>query len=128
MKRENRTWTAVIDADEYIAFNYLDESSSEGIPSWCYKKHKPGEHLDTRRQCEKACSAVNCTCDELDIGFYCRIPECANRYLGESFRTQLDKSATAAEHIHKHVDPLFDMKIVLSLRDIYFRLKGVTKK
>jgi len=128
LKRENRTWTAVIDADEYIAFNYLDESSSEGIPSWCYKKHKPGEHLDTRRQCEKACSAVNFTCDELDIGFYCRIPECANQYLGESFRTQLDKSATAAEHIHKHIDPLFDMHDCIVLARYLFSSKGSNKK
>jgi len=35
LKKENRTWTTVIDTDEYIAFNYFDKES-EHKPSYCY--------------------------------------------------------------------------------------------
>ncbi|KAK1742177.1 hypothetical protein QTG54_006742 [Skeletonema marinoi] len=109
LKRENRTWTAVVDADEYIAFNYLDESSSEG-PSWCYTKHRFDGHLDERRQCKETCSSFNLTCDTVEKDkFYCEIPHCANQEQRKSFRTKLNQSATAAEHIHKHFDRQFDM-------------------
>ena len=33
LKEEGRTWTAFVDVDEYIAFNYHD--STEGIPTFC---------------------------------------------------------------------------------------------
>lgn len=33
LRDEGRTWTAVIDADEYLAFNHFDRE--EGAPSWC---------------------------------------------------------------------------------------------
>lgn len=116
LKREKQTWTVVIDADEYIAFNYLDERSSEGVPSWCYMKRDPNDPpLEDRSQCEKECSALNnFTCDMIRdeekgrLG-YCRNTTCATPYLRESFRTQLNQSATAAEHIHTHIDRLFDM-------------------
>ena len=32
---ENRSWTILIDTDEYLAFNYYDEQ--EGPPTWCTK-------------------------------------------------------------------------------------------
>ena len=33
LRDEGRTWTAVIDVDEYLALNFFDEG--EGAPSWC---------------------------------------------------------------------------------------------
>jgi hypothetical protein len=49
LKRENRTWTMVIDTDEYLAFNYYDPL--EGGPSWCKKNVTCNkEYLDTIRK------------------------------------------------------------------------------
>ena len=75
---EMRTWTLLIDTDEYLAFNHYEEH--EGEPSWCKKNIscaeeytksiKDGTHLRTK----------------LD-----RAP-----------------SATAAEHIDRQIDEQFD--------------------
>ncbi len=129
LKREKRTWTAVIDADEYIAFNYLDETSSEGVPTWCYTKNDfNGYPMEDRRQCKKTCSAFNLTCDMLhNVGFHCRIPACANEHLRKSFRTQLNQSATAAEHIQKHIDRQFDMHGCIVLARYLFSSRGSKK-
>eukprot|EP00984_Skeletonema_dohrnii_P014085 scaffold5889_cov85-Skeletonema_dohrnii-CCMP3373.AAC.3 len=131
LKTENRTWTAVIDADEYIAFNYLDESSSEGVPSWCYTKHIFDGQLDERRQCKETCSSFNLTCDtkiRSKHQFYCKIPDCANKYQRKSFRTKLNQSATVAEHIHKHFDRQFDMHDCIVLARYLFSSRGSNKK
>ncbi|KAL7425829.1 hypothetical protein ACHAXM_000185 [Skeletonema potamos] len=130
LKTENRTWTAVIDADEYIAFNYLDESS-EGAPSWCLREHEyhghPRRLLD---QCTETCSAVNLTCETRSSKelFYCKNTTCADEYLRNTFRTKLNQSATAAEHIHNHVNPQFDRFPCIVLARYLFSSRGSDRK
>eukprot|EP00984_Skeletonema_dohrnii_P028954 scaffold19223_cov109-Skeletonema_dohrnii-CCMP3373.AAC.3 len=103
-----------------------------GVPSWCYTKHLFDGQLDERRQCKERCSSFNLTCDTKNRHkhqFYCKIPDCANKYQRKSFRTKLNQSATAAEHIHKHFDRQFDMHdcIVLA-RYLFSSREGVTKR
>ncbi len=132
LKTENRTWTAVIDADEYIAFNYLDESSSEAsVPTWCLQKHVSiGPPRLLRDRCTKTCSASNLTC-EIRHGnqeFYCKDTNCADYYLRNSLRTKLNQSATAAEHIDKHFDSQFDRYHCIVLARYLFSSRGNYKK
>jgi len=75
---EMRTWTLLVDTDEYLAFNYYDEQ--EGPPTWCKKN-------------------VTCAKDYLksiEDGTHLRT------------KLDRSPAATVAEHIDKHVDEQFD--------------------
>mmetsp|Transcript_44856 Transcript_44856/g.94105 ORF Transcript_44856/g.94105 Transcript_44856/m.94105 type:complete len:408 (+) Transcript_44856:54-1277(+) len=75
LKEEGRTWTAVVDTDEFINFNYYDKK--EGTPSVC---HGNSSCIETYQQSIQD---------------------------GTHFRTKLNVSRTAAEHIEEGLDPLF---------------------
>ena len=126
LKEEKQKWTAVIDADEYIAFNYLDERSLEGVRSGCGEREIfIGNSSDMQNHCEETCSAKNLTCllprkrvltpvvltenDKVTEFYDCILPPpCDSEYRRKSFRTRLNQSATVSEHIHKHIDRSFD--------------------
>lgn len=84
LKSEGRTWTTVVDTDEYVAFNYYDEL--EGPPSFCQIATAQG--LITNTACEEA--------------YLKQIRD------GTHFRTKLEQSSTAAEFISRHLDAQFD--------------------
>ena len=82
---EKRTWTLLIDTDEYFAFNHYDEK--EGAPTFCGSLRK---------------GKLNKTCAKQ---YETSIDDGSNK------RTKLSRSsaATVAEHIYKHVDDDFEM-------------------
>lgn len=75
---ERRTWTLLVDIDEYLAFNYYDEG--EGEPSWC--------------KSNKTCAQE-----------YAKSIDDGSHYRAKLDRSP---AATVAEHIAKHVDSQFD--------------------
>jgi len=78
LHHERRTWTLLVDIDEYFAFNYYDEG--EGEPTWCKK---------------------NETCAQE----YAKSIDDGSHYRAKLDRSP---AATVAEHIAKHVDSQFD--------------------
>ena len=78
LRHERRTWTLLVDIDEYFAFNYYDEG--EGEPTWCKK---------------------NETCAQE----YAKSIDDGSHYRAKLDRSP---AATVAEHIAKHVDSQFD--------------------
>jgi len=74
---EMRTWTLLVDTDEYLAFNYYDEQ--EGAPTFCEK---------------------NATC----AGEYAKSIEDGTHLRTKLDRST---TATVAEHISKRIDSLF---------------------
>jgi len=77
LKEEMRTWTIIVDADEYFAFNYYDEK--EGAPTFCKN------NVSCAQSYEKSIRDGSHVRSKLD-----RSP-----------------SATVAQHIYNRVDRLF---------------------
>jgi hypothetical protein len=75
---EQRTWTILIDVDEYLAFNYYDEH--EGAPTFCHQN----------RTCEAE------YVKSIRDGSHIRT------------KLSRSPKATVAEHIYKHIDGLFE--------------------
>ena len=79
LKEEMRTWTMLIDTDEYFAFNYYDEK--EGAPTYCRK------NVTCAQEYEK----------KIRDGSHVRA------------KLDRSPSATVAEHIYNRVDGMFDV-------------------
>ena len=79
LKEEMRTWTMLIDTDEYFAFNYYDEK--EGAPTSCRK------NVTCAQEYEK----------KIWDGSHVRA------------KLDRSPSATVAEHIYNRVDGVFDV-------------------
>ena len=78
LHNEGRRWTALLDTDEYLAFNYYD--NNEGAPSWC---------------------KGNITCARI-------YKQTIENKTNKRTKLSQSASATVAEYIHKEHDTLFD--------------------
>jgi hypothetical protein len=78
LRDELRTWTLLVDTDEYLAFNYYDEN--EGPPTMCKKNDTCAEEY----------------LNSIKNGMHIRT------------RLDRSPAATVAQHITRHVDTLFD--------------------
>ena len=86
LKKENRTWTAVVDADEYVGFNYYDPN--EGPPWWC--KNRQDQY-------------PNVTQCELEY-----VNDIRTKKHPRSKLPLLETGVTAAAHIASGVDFMYD--------------------
>ncbi len=119
---EMRTWTLLVDTDEYLAFNYYDEQ--EGAPTFCKKNAtcaeeyaksiEDGTHLRTKLDRSPTATVAEHISKRVDILFDTADKPCIifGRYLFVS----KDSNSNSREEIQKGVDSDFNAMLFHTLR------------
>jgi len=122
LKKEMRTWTIIIDTDEYLAFNYYDEN--EGAPTSCrgdvtcnqeYEKSiRDGSHVRAKLDRSPAATVAEYIYNRVDGVFDVLDKPCIvfGRYLFVAKESD-------REEVQKGVEPEFNASYFHTLRYLY---------